>query len=94
MTSGCNYERVLNISGFRVYQVSAYASVSQGSEYGSETYSEHCQTFKMEHFAKRIRAGQGRGFLELGHFDKHFLKNKRKRDPTGKHFVVFSTRYS
>ena len=32
--SGCNYGRVLNIPGFRVCQVSAYASVAQGSEYG------------------------------------------------------------
>ena len=32
--SGYNYGRVLNILGFRVCQVSAYASVAQGSEYG------------------------------------------------------------
>ena len=31
--SGCNYRRVLNIPGFRVCQVSAYASLAQGSEY-------------------------------------------------------------
>ena len=31
--SGYSYERVLNISGFRVCQVSAYASFAQGSEY-------------------------------------------------------------
>ena len=31
--SGCNYERVLNILGFRVCQVSAYASVAQDSGY-------------------------------------------------------------
>ena len=31
---GCSYGRVLNIPGFRVYHVSAYASVAQGSEYG------------------------------------------------------------
>ena len=30
---GCNYRRVLNITRFRVCQVSAYASVAQGSEY-------------------------------------------------------------
>ena len=33
--SGCNYERVLNIPGLQVCQVSAYASVAQGSEYDS-----------------------------------------------------------
>ena len=31
--SGCNYVRVLNIPGFRLCQISAYASVAQGSEY-------------------------------------------------------------
>ena len=31
--SGCNYGRGLNISGFRVCQISAYASVAQYSEY-------------------------------------------------------------
>ena len=31
--SGCIYERVLNILGFQVCQVSAYTSVAQGSEY-------------------------------------------------------------
>ena len=30
---GCNYGRVLNIPWFQVYQVSAYASIAQGSEY-------------------------------------------------------------
>ena len=32
--SGFNYESLLNIPGFRVCQVSAYASVAQGSKYG------------------------------------------------------------
>ena len=32
-TLGCNYGRVLSISGFRVCQVFGYASVAQGSEY-------------------------------------------------------------
>ena len=36
----------------------------------------------------------GRGFLELGHFDKHFVKSTRKRGPTKKHFGSFSPRYS
>ena len=31
--SGCNNGKVLNITGFRVCQVSAYASVAKGSEY-------------------------------------------------------------
>ena len=38
---------------------------------------------------------QGRGgFVELGHFDKHFVKNTRKKGPAGEHFGVFSPRYS
>ena len=33
----------------------------------------------------------GRGsFVELGHFDKHFVKNTRKKSPTRKHFGVLS----
>ena len=29
------------------------------------------------------------GFLELAHFDKHFVKNTRKKIPTGKIFELF-----
>ena len=35
--------------------------------------------------------GRG-GFVELGHFDKHFFKNARKIGPAGKNFGVFSPR--
>ena len=31
--SRCNYGRVLNVPGFRVYQVSVYGSVAQGCKY-------------------------------------------------------------
>ena len=31
--SGCKYEKILNIPGFYMYQVSAYARVTGGSEY-------------------------------------------------------------
>ena len=38
---------------------------------------------------------QGRGgFGELGHFDKHFVKNLRKKGPTGEYFGDFSPGYS
>ena len=38
---------------------------------------------------------QDRGdFVELGHFNKHFVKNTRKKDPAGKKFEDFSPRYS
>ena len=37
---------------------------------------------------------QGRGsFVELGHFDKHFVKNTRKKGSAGKSFGLFSPRY-
>ena len=37
---------------------------------------------------------QGRAdFLELEHFNKHFVNNTRKRDLAGKHFGAFSPRY-
>ena len=56
----------------------------------------------MKRFAKRISrctakkfSGQGGGrFVELGYYDKDFVKNTRKRGPTGKHFGVLSPRYS
>ena len=39
--------------------------------------------------------GAGGGDLvELRDFDKHLVKNTRKRGPTGKYFGVFSPRYS
>ena len=67
------------------------------------SYSEHCQTFKMECFTKRrmpecrcvIRNFPGlgeAGFVELGLFDKYFVKNARARGPARKR--VFSPRYS
>ena len=38
---------------------------------------------------------QGRGgFVEIGHFDKHFVKNTRKKGLAGKNFRVFPPRYS
>ena len=38
---------------------------------------------------------QGRGrFVKLGHSDKHFVKNSRKKGPAVKIFEVSSHRYS
>ena len=34
------------------------------------------------------------GFVKLGHFDKHFVKNSRKKGSAGENFGVFSPRYS
>ena len=66
-------------------------------------YSEHCQTIKMEPFAKRIMpecrcattnfSGHVR-FVEAGHFNKLLVKSTRKRGHAGKHFRVFFPRYS
>ena len=37
---------------------------------------------------------QGRGGLvELGHFDKHFVKNTKKKGSAGKYLGVFSPIY-
>ena len=60
--------------------------------------TEHCQTLMMEHFTKRMskcrhttRIVQCReGFVELGHVDKYFVKNKKKVPP-GKHFFLLDT---
>ena len=63
-----------------------------------QTYSEHCQTFKIKRFSKRIMpesrcstrnfSGQEEGFVELGHFDKHFIKKTTRAflSKTGKLF--------
>ena len=54
----------------------------------TETYSEHCQTFKTYCFAKirmlgckhTIRSFKGsRGFMELQLFDKQFVNNTSKK---------------
>ena len=34
------------------------------------------------------------GFLELGHFDKHFMHDIQKKGSEGKNVLVFSPRYS
>ena len=40
-----------------------------------------------------IFQGSG-GFAKLGHFDKYFVKNSRKKEPRMENFGVFSPRYS
>ena len=122
-TSECSYGRVLNIPGFWLCQVSAYASITEGSEYvwiwlnklscgyawilnGSDAVHSVRSLYKLlssyQHrhiqnmfkhlrwivFAKRImpecrcivRIFQDReGIMELGLFNKHFVKNARKK---------------
>ena len=38
--------------------------------------------------------GSGGEVVKLGHFDKHFVKNTRKRGLAGKHFGNICPRYS
>ena len=67
----------------------------------ADTYSEHCQTFKMKHLQKEYNAwmqcasrnllGQ-EGVGEEEHYDKHFVKNTRIRGHAGKHLGKFSWR--
>ena len=40
-----------------------------------------------------ISQGRG-GFMKLGHSDKHFVKNSRKKGPVGKNVEVFFLWYS
>ena len=42
----------------------------------------------------QVRNKGRRSFVELGHFDKHFVKHARIKTSAGKHFGDFSPRYS
>ena len=95
------YVRILNVSD----AVDSARSPHKLLSSYQDMYLEHCQTFKIERFAKRIMSEcrcairnfsepAGRRFVELGHFDKKFIKNTRKRGPAGKHFGFFSPIYS
>ena len=71
-----------------------------GLEYKNADTRENNET-KVEAKEKTVNAGAqsetvpGRGrFLELGHYDKDFVKKSRKEGPAGKNFSVFSPRYS
>ena len=48
-----------------------------------------------KYFGAQTEIFQGRGdFVELGHFDKYFVKNARKKGSQGKYLESFSPRYS
>ena len=91
--NSAEYAWILNVSD-AVHNI----TVQITEQLSRQRYSEHCQTFKMECFSKKnnawgqmcnqklFRTGGGR-FVKLGHFDKHFIKNTRKRGPTRKHFL-------
>ena len=59
-------------------------------------YSEHCQTFKMEHFPEKQGEGGGGGgaISNQGTSTEYFVKNTRKMGPAGKHFEFISPRFS
>ena len=87
-----DYTRILNVSD-GVHSIrSLYKLLTSYRD------RENCQTFKMERFAKRImnecrcatRNFSGHwSFVELGHFDKHFVKNTRKKGPAWKIWEFF-----
>ena len=58
--------------------------------------TEIVQSMSLQHVAgAQPEIFQGRrSFLKLGHFDKLFVKNTRKKGPAGKNLGAFSPRYS
>ena len=69
----------------------------QGPEYIS--YRTQCEvTLQVNEYLLRDGIFQSRGrrrFVELGHFDKHFVKKiPEKEAPQGNIFEYFSSRYS
>ena len=85
-------KRVLNTLEFwmcRMQYIAEGYCTNDWAVIETETYSEHCQAFKMEGFAKRTISeckcttrtfsGQGRMFVELAHFDKCLVRQKHKK---------------
>ena len=48
-----------------------------------QKYSEQCQTFKTQRFAKKKKRKKGKKDQEPGHFDKLFVKNTKKEAMQG-----------
>ena len=87
------YGRVLNILGFREWQVSACASIAYGSEYdwiwlNNALWQGSEYAWPMLHMVLNEPP-----FVELGHFSKHFVKNSGKIGPAGGHLGNFFPRY-
>ena len=94
------YAGILNVSD-AVHSVRSLYKLL--NSYRDRCDSDHHQTFEMDRFTKTImpewvrtrnfsgQGGGGRRFLELGHFNKNFVKNTRKRDPAGNR--VYFPRY-
>ena len=82
---------ILNVCLLCVHELfwiwcSTYYKITEFTEQlRRQMYSKHCQIFRIKRFAKRIMpecrcatrnfSGQEESFVELGHFDKHFIKN-------------------
>ena len=89
---GCNYRRFLNIPGFQVCQVSVYASIAQGSEYAWIWLNNalwQCFKYVWSILHNVVLNKPPAPHEELGHFDKHLVKNTSKKTTTGEHFGVF-----
>ena len=83
--------RVLNMPKFWMCLIQYIASghcTNYWAVIETDAYSEHCQSFKIERFARRIlleyrcttKLFQARaGFVELGQFIKHFVKSTSKK---------------
>ena len=93
------YARFLNVPG-EIQSIRSQFKLLSTCRYRTETYPEHCQTYKMERFVERImnecrcatrnfswQGGRGRG--ETRTLYKNFVKNTRKKGLKGKHFGVF-----
>ena len=78
MPNNAEYARILNVSD-AVGHCTNYWEVIE-----TDMYSKQPEFFRAE----------GWVFVELGHFDKHFVKNAQKVEPVGKHFGIFSAKYS
>ena len=83
------YARILNVSD-AVHSIRSLCKLMSNNR--------DRDVFRTLHFAKRImpecrrtaKIFQGReSFVELGHFNKHFVKNTRIKTPAGKQFWIF-----
>ena len=97
---GVEYAKILNVSDV-VHSIRSALYKLLGS-CQTKTYSQHCQTFKMERFCKKSNVwGQmhnqkcfrakdwRRWFVELEHFDKHSSKTQEKETPQGNILEIF-----
>ena len=60
----------------------------------SQNTDKHLKWIILQKRQDEVAGGRGEGFMELGHFDKDFVKNTEKETPVSKTFGVFSLRYS